>query len=139
MSKLSLQGAFNKVWQRFVIEKKPAGYVIPPYSDNERCIYSSRDGVHKCAIGALLPKHLLTAKVADFIGTVSSMWGLLETFPKIANYFSEINEDALSDLQKCHDDAATNRRDFHSDIKDNLIDFAADNNLTIPKDGKAVE
>lgn len=63
------------------------------------CVYKNEKGL-KCAIGGIIPKHLMTPEVAHFEGGV---YDLCIAFRAIEKYLGLNNENLLNALQEAHD------------------------------------
>lgn len=117
----NLQEIFDKVWNSFVIDRKPAavkfGHLTPfPFT----ALYKSDST--SCPIGLLIPD-----KMYDIYIEGKTIKYLLRTDKDIAHLFSKISPDVLFDLQKCHDyalEAVIFGRDFHKELEYRLRSFA---------------
>ena len=109
---MNRQEAFDVVWQRFVVDKARAGYIV----DDEECVYIGDDG-RRCAIGALCTE-VEAGKLSS--GNVGAVWGQLPK--KVAG----LGIGFLRFLQLAHDNAATEsaEEDFHEAVEAKLRGFA---------------
>jgi hypothetical protein len=141
MTPYTLQTAFNKIWQTFVVEKAPPSR--RGYGDGigYQCSYGA-PGTPGCAIGCLLtPAHQQMAYAWEQGASIPSGVGTMLryfTFEEL----SEIPLSQLSKLQTIHDvcsddldkvivDRATQRR-FTALMERDLQDFAQTHDLVIP-------
>lgn len=133
---MTLQQVFDKIWKRFIVERKPFG--MNPKT--EKCVYYGNNGRLKCAIGCCLPP-----SVAQKINNGITIYGLIseeaeETFNKeVYKIFSGIELSALTKLQSIHDKLATDlvackigtANGTRESFKQELINFAKLHNLEI--------
>lgn len=130
MKALTLQQAFNTIYKRFVIDKKPFG--IPP--EGVGCLYSDKSGKTRCSIGCLVTKETAIKMENYKRGVIDNFFPLSKskkTYPELSEKFAKIDREILTELQNIHDDNAEfNKRD---DFKKSMIDFARKHKLTIPK------
>ena len=92
------QQVFDSVYEHMVKQGKRSVSVV----DGE-CMYRGPDGL-KCAVGALIPDDIYEPEMdqpTSAIGT--SFYSINYRFPKIEEFFKDINPDLLSGLQNIHD------------------------------------
>ncbi len=126
---LDRQEAFNKVWDWFVVQKKPAS-IKPgsPLYKRLECLYRGPNG-EKCAVGVLIPDDFLYLNEILHENNTPESWP--KPFLKALNW-SRDDTFWLRDLQKTHDNSCPGPDSFHTDIQNNLRQFAAENGLTVP-------
>lgn len=114
----SNQEAFNRVWQRFVVEKAPRAVE----GINKMCVYRSEQG--ECAFGLQLPDEFYRPEfenaTADAVlgsaavsthgsneieNRIATIPGYLELQQEIRHHFRFVASQLLVDLQSAHDGA----------------------------------
>lgn len=114
-----LQPVFNKIWQEFVVEKRPQAMI------NMRCIYRSqgnKNSTLRCAIGVCIPDDMYDPKI-DTYGAINIV---AESMPAwYESVFNGINTKDLRELQRLHD------KDFWQ-FEIRMRVFAEEHDLTIP-------
>jgi hypothetical protein len=114
----SEQEAFNKVWDWFVVQRKPAGM-----GKDNVYMYRCRDG-SRCAVGVLIPDDEYSPTMEP-----EPAIALRNTIPAlycIPGHF-------LNTLQGIHDEAASQiEAEFHGVFYANLEDMGESWGLTIP-------
>jgi len=125
---ITLQEAFNKNWDWFIVQKKPKSLVS---SRLATCMYENTKG-DRCGIGCFLPKDLLNQV------TESGLYidQLIEKNLYLARFLSQIPVSLLIELQHLHDCAIWKDEDpkiFYEFMLNGLIRFAKQNHLTIPE------
>ncbi len=135
---MTLQEAFDKVWQWFVVER----HSISSAPVTGTCKYRS-DG-NKCAIGVLIPDEVYTTLIE--YRTIEDLNNYIKTNTEYAKQISKFSTwfidnlqpmiKELIELQRCHDsfiDKICKKSDsfnFHMEIS--LEAFALKYNLSVP-------
>lgn len=95
--KRARQRGFNKVWRRFIVERRPKCT-----DDEGGCVYYKDNG-DRCAIGLLLPMRD-AKKMATVAGDVSLIWGL-----PFVRKIRHLGYEFCRDLQSAHDSNSSMR------------------------------
>lgn len=114
---MTLQEAFDKNWQHFVVEKHGESV------HDGTCMYRAPNG-NRCGIGILIPDDEYNARIEK------NNVGVLIEKKILPPSLRSIAENALAGLQACHDSSGS--LEFSYDITDRLRDFAAEYKLTVP-------
>ena len=94
---MNMQEAFDKVWERFVVEGRPASVRV--VNGTKRCKYRGPRGA-RCAVGLLISGDEYRPEMEG-----KSAGELVEAFDPPSLRALDCN--FLEDLQNAHDDAAT--------------------------------
>lgn len=129
MTLLNKQRVFNKVWDYFVVQKKPQSRGIGIFG---ACKYRSADG-NKCAIGCLIPDELYSPEFdSPGEGLSSAVDDLVTTIPEFRLALGSVVDLAeenmmrlLLSLQCAHDE-------YFDEIEDALRNVASTYNLEVP-------
>lgn len=122
MQKITLQEAFNRSWQAFVVEGKPRSV-----TDGGSCRYVGENGA-RCIIGLCIPNDMIRGGMEG-----KDVYGLFSKFPEIeALFHGPTTKFAL--LQDVHDDwEERHHGPWGAYVKTALKEFAAQHSLTIPE------
>jgi hypothetical protein len=128
--KLTPQDVFNKAWQAFVVEKKPASF--DPQSS--KCLYRGANG-SQCAFGLCLPDHVYSPKME---GKAASQ--LIRLHPEVAALFrtddgptAQASDEWMYDsIQAAHDHSTMYGGEFTVKVERQLRAIANRYDLTIP-------
>lgn len=129
------QIAFNEVWKRFIIEKRPAGM-----SEDNGCSWLTPEG-NRCAVGWLIPSEMMKK-----LPCASNQYALAAVVGRssVAKYLRDTYSiEFLVGLEKAHDSSAiTSAKSpisqvvipevFAKSIEEKLRDLAANRGLEIP-------
>ena len=118
------QDVLNRVWQHFIVEKHDQCSTVRD-SNIPKCVY--RNNGNGCAVGCMMPDAM--AKKCDNTGdhgTTLDIFGILERFDDVQEWFKNVERGFLKSLQVSHDM-------YFQDFKEQLESIAARNGLTIPK------
>lgn len=129
------QIAFNEVWKRFIIEKRPAGS-----SGDNGCSWLTPEG-NRCAVGWLIPSEMMKK-----LPCASNQYALAAVVGRssVAKYLRDTYSiEFLVGLEKAHDSSAiTSTKSsisqvvipevFAKSIEEKLRDLAANRGLEIP-------
>lgn len=108
----SNQEAFDRVWQRFVVEGAPRAVRTDGF-----CVYRTADGTHGCAIGCQLPDALYKPDLEGY-----GVLGLFDRASAIKEHFAATSYEFLTELQEAHDCALPR---FAGAAKNDPADLAA--------------
>lgn len=123
MSKPTNQSVFDKAWQAFVVEKRPAS--ARTSEGGVKCFY--RSDVGACAIGLSIPDTLYSTAMEEI-----NIYRMVEHFPEIEDWFSECDTYVLTRLQTSHDNASCFGDQFTSRVEADLREIALEFDLEIP-------
>lgn len=132
---LSNQEAFDRVWNRFVVEKAPKSI------EGGVCVYRGADD-KRCAFGLMLPEKLYRREfegmsAATVLGDndpsdqMNSIGELAHLQREIRRHFEYVSHRLLLDLQSAHDNASVTEN--RSTIADDLRAVAKRWNLNVPE------
>lgn len=121
-SPMTLQEAFDKVWEHFVVEGKP------PAMHDWECRYRMSDG-RRCAIGVLIPDE----RYEEGFEGESPLSSRLR--PLLGELLPGVPPSVLESLQMCHDGADENN--FTTSVRKKLATFAMNHDLTVPEPAHA--
>lgn len=91
------QEAYDRVKAHLLKQNKKA-----MKDDYGKCTYQTSDGL-KCAIGALLPEHILTYEFVQTNHPISSLLDGICGTPEIIDHFRGVDPKLLNALQSVHD------------------------------------
>lgn len=113
---MSPQEAFNRVWDWFIIQRKPRSASV-----KEVCLY--RSGTSKCAVGVLIPDEMYHIDMEYMEITT-----LLNSFPAFKEYLGAAKDIATA-MQLCHDISSTG--EFHLQMMKGMMHLVNDFKLEI--------
>ena len=115
------QEAFNKIWDWFIVQGKPAG--LEPNTDGA-CKLRTSDG-KCCAVGLLIPDDEYEVSLESCAVDPETLIFRVPALNGLGALF-------LVDIQAAHDAAAYKVVDFHKRITERLTDIARRSGFTIP-------
>lgn len=124
---LTEQEIFDKVWNHFVVKKKPLSFVKNG-DRSVQCLYR-KNKTTKCAVGIFIPDEEYNAHPIEQDGVTE----ILKEYPRTAKILSLVSGDFLSLLQGCHDDACDKTNSDYQTVRRSLTKFANKYKLTMPK------
>lgn len=139
MTQQQKQGYFDKVWDWFVVQRKPPGF-----SEDGVCVYNGTND-EQCAFAVIVPDELrpqlLEGKSAKTLMGFSPLCTDL-AFAKVLKdamgVHTEKDADYVAALQYAHDDSAKEtasgeiRKEFLYEFRDRLLGIARSYELAVP-------